>query len=102
MKNKKTLANEEIKHLAKLSALDLTDEEIEKYGDQLSETLDYVENLNELKTATVKEAHSVTESKDVFFEDGAENKRSLKEEIVFRNSKKTKNSQFVVDRILKS
>lgn len=96
----KKLSKKDIEHLAKLSALKLTDEELEKYERQLSETLDYIENLNELKTDNVKEAHSVIDSKDVFFEDGEENKRGLTEEKVFSNAKKSKNNQFTVERIL--
>lgn len=97
---KKLLSKKDIQHLADLSALQLTNKEIEKYEEQLSETLDYVENLEELRTGGVKEAHSVTNSSDVFFEDGEENKRGLKDEMVFKNSKKNKNNQFIVDRIL--
>ena len=99
MGKKTSLTKKDVKHLAKLSALTLTEKEIEKYENQLSETLDFVENLNELETDSVKEAHSVTDSKDVFFEDGEENKRSLSEEEVLKNAK-VKNNQFVVERIL--
>ncbi len=99
MKSKK-LSKKDVEHLAKLSQLKLSAKEIEKYEKQLSETLDYVDNLDELKTKNVKEAHSVTNSKDEFFEDGEENKRGLDENKVFGNSKKTMNNQFVVERIL--
>ncbi len=96
----KTLSKKDVEHLAKLSALTLTEKEVEKYEKQLSETLDYVENLEELNTEKISEAHSVTNSIDVFFEDGEECKRQLDEKEVFANTKKSKNNQFVVERIL--
>lgn len=97
---KKKLSKKDVQHLANLSALKLTDKELEKYEKQLSETLDYIENLNELDTENVKEAHSVIDSKDVFFEDGEENERGLSEKETFSTTNKTKNNQFVVERIL--
>ncbi len=97
--SKKNFTKKDVHHLAKLSALTLSEKEVEKYEKQLSETLEYIENLNELNTENVKEAHSVIDSKDVFFEDGEENKRGLTEKDVLKNAK-VKNSQFVVERIL--
>ncbi len=97
---KKNLSKKDIEHLAKLSALSLSDPELEKYGQQLSETLDFVENLNELNTDAVKEAHSVTDSKDVFFEDGEKCTRMLTEEEAAQNAKSVKNGQFSVKKIL--
>ena len=97
---KKTLSKKEIEHLAKLSALTLSDQEIEKYETQLSETIDYIENLKELKTEGVKEAHSVIDSKDVFFEDGESCTRMLTEKEATLNAKNVKNNQFSVKKIL--
>ena len=99
MSKKSSLVKKDMQHLADLASLKLSEEEVGKYEGQLSETLDYVENLNELKTDSVKEAHSVIDSKDVFFEDGEENKRGLSEKEVSKNAK-LKNNQFVVERIL--
>lgn len=97
---KKTLSKKEIEHLAKLSALSLPEKKLEKYGRQLSETLGYVENLKELKTDGVKEAHSVIDSKDVFFQDGENCTRMLTEEQATKNAKSIKNNQFSVKKIL--
>lgn len=97
---KKNLSKKEIEHLAKLSALTLPEREIEKYEKQLSETLEYVENLTELKTDGVKEAHSVIDSKDVFFEDGEKCTRMLSEKDATKNAKNVKGGQFSVKKIL--
>ena len=97
---KKTLSKKDIEHLATLSSLTLSDQEVERYEKKLSETVEYVENLKELKTEGVKEAHSVIDSKDVFFEDGEECTRMLSVNQATKNSKKTKNNQFSVKKIL--
>lgn len=43
-----------VKKVAKLSRLDLTDEEIEEFAGQLSSILQYVEKMNELNTDKIE------------------------------------------------
>jgi len=94
------LSKTEILHLAKLAKLNLTDEEIEKYRNQLSETIDYVKNLDKLDTSKVTPTNSVVDLENVTFEDGAENEIGLTVKEALQNAKKTKNQAFVVDRIM--
>lgn len=47
------LTKKEVDHLAALSRIGLTDEEKEKFRDQISSILDYVSKLNELDTDAV-------------------------------------------------
>ena len=47
------LSNEQIKHIANLARLELTNEEEEKYGEQLSAVLDYVDILSTVNTDKV-------------------------------------------------
>ncbi len=49
------LSKEEVEHIAMLSRLELTDEEVEKYRDQLGSILGYVAKLQELDTTGVAE-----------------------------------------------
>ncbi len=100
MKNAKELTREEIIHLAKLANLTLTEEEIKKYQKQLTETLDYIENLNELDTANVAPTNSVVDLKNVTYEDGEENKQSLTPDEALQNTVKKKDNYFIVDRIM--
>lgn len=95
-----TLTKEEIIHLGKLANMSLTDEEIKRFKKQLAETLDYVKNLQELNTDKVKPTDHTVESKNVFFEDGEKNTRSLTSQEALNNSKNKKNNYFVVKRIL--
>ena len=63
------LSAEEVKHVADLAGLRLTPEELKKFQKQLSDVLDYVEVLNELKTDKVEPTSQVTGLEDVFRED---------------------------------
>ena len=42
------LSKEEIQHIAKLARLDLTEQELLKYGGQLSNVLNYIDQLKEV------------------------------------------------------
>jgi aspartyl-tRNA(Asn)/glutamyl-tRNA(Gln) amidotransferase subunit C len=44
---------EQVRHIGNLARLKLSDDEIARFGDQLSEILAYVEKLNELDTSDV-------------------------------------------------
>ncbi len=44
----------EVLHIAKLARLRLTDAEVQTFGAQLSDILDYVDELNELDTSDVE------------------------------------------------
>lgn len=94
------LTKKEILHLAKLANLTLTDEEIEKYSQQLTETIDYVKNLDELDASKVVASASPSQLHNVYFEDGTENTRGLKAEEAVVNAKEKKDKYFKVNRIM--
>ncbi|MBQ2645223.1 Asp-tRNA(Asn)/Glu-tRNA(Gln) amidotransferase subunit GatC [bacterium] len=48
------ITKEEVKHVAKLARLELTDAEIEKYSEQLGNILKYVEQMNEIDTTGIE------------------------------------------------
>lgn len=98
--SKKILTIESILHLARLSKLKLTEEEIKKYESQLGETIDFIKNLDELDTNSVSPTNSVVDLKNVFFEDGSVNEKPLSSQEATSNAKKIKDHKFVVDRIM--
>ena len=49
-----SLTAEEVRHIALLSRLELTDEEVEKYTRELGQILNYVEQLRELNVDDVE------------------------------------------------
>jgi len=67
------LTKEEIKHIAQLSRLDLSDQEIEKYADELGKILEYVAMLNEVNTKKVPVTAQVSGLMDVFRKDEVKN-----------------------------
>lgn len=100
MSKTKILKKEDILHLAKLSKLQLTDEEIEKYWKQLEETVEYVDNLKELDTTKAESTSQTTNLTNVTFEDGTENKQALSQEQALSNTKNKKDGYFIVKRIM--
>lgn len=63
------LTKEEVKHIAKLARLELNDEEVEKFGGQLSGILSHAKMLDEVNTDNVEPIAQITGLQDVFFED---------------------------------
>lgn len=67
------LSKNEIQHIAKLARLGLTDEELEKYGDQLSVILNYIDQLKEVDCSGVEPTAQVTGLENVLREDEVRN-----------------------------
>ena len=67
------LTVEEIKKIATLARLELTPEQIETYGDQLSGVLDYVAMLSEVDTTDVEPTAQVTGLENVLRADEIQN-----------------------------
>ncbi|MCK9368482.1 Asp-tRNA(Asn)/Glu-tRNA(Gln) amidotransferase subunit GatC [Candidatus Dojkabacteria bacterium] len=65
---KKEITKEEIKRIADLANIKLTEEEIEKFSKQIPEILGYVEKLNELDTKGL-EFKSQTDLVNIFRKD---------------------------------
>jgi len=65
------LSNEQIKHIANLARLELSEDEFEKYGSQLSNVLGYIEMLKEVDTSNVMPTAQVTGLENVLRDDEA-------------------------------
>jgi len=63
------LDKKQVTHIAKLARLKVSDTEAEKYAGQLSEILQYVEMLDEVKTENVEITAQVTGLKNATRED---------------------------------
>lgn len=66
-----------VQQIAKLSNLTLSGAELEKFSKQLDETVEYIENLQELDVEKVLPTSSPAGSVNVYFEDGTKNVRTL-------------------------
>lgn len=66
------LSREEIQHIAKLARLDLTEAELKKYGGQLSNILNYIDQLKEVEVKGVEPTAQITGLTNVFRQDKVE------------------------------
>lgn len=67
-KNKK-ISSEEVEHIAELARIELTKEENNKFADELSDILGYVELLQEVDTNQVEPLSQATGTVNVLRED---------------------------------
>ena len=67
------LSSEEINHLAELSRMELSDKEKQKFSEQLSSILDYLDKLRAVDTTDVPATAQVTGGKNVWREDEIKN-----------------------------
>ncbi len=64
-----TLTREEVEHIAALARLDLSEDEKERYRQQLSAILDYAARLQELDTEAIPPTASVVPLQNVMRDD---------------------------------
>ncbi len=93
------LTSEQVKKVSKLANLPLTPEEEEKYSEQLSKVLSYIEQLNKVDTSLgdeptsdVEPTFNVTGESNVMSED--ETGECLTQEDALLNAPKVKNNMF--------
>jgi aspartyl-tRNA(Asn)/glutamyl-tRNA(Gln) amidotransferase subunit C len=88
------LTLEEVNHIANLARLNLTDEEKQKYQEQLSAILDYAARLQELDTSGIAPTASVLSASSPLRPDQAG--QSLPVEEALENSPSKTDNQFRV------
>ncbi len=96
-KQNKTLTTAEVRHVAVLAKLGLSEEDILKFQKQLSGILDFVGQLNEVDTHNITPTSQVTGLENVFREDVVT--PSLSQEEVLSNTKRKYKGFFVVKAI---
>lgn len=88
----------DVAHVAKLASLPLNEEEKKKFEKQLGETLDYINQLNEIDTKGVEPTSQVTGLENVTREDVVT--PSLPQEEALKNTKSVHNGFIKVKAIL--
>lgn len=86
------LSPQEVEHIADLARLKLTDEEKDRYREQLSEILDFMARLHKLDTSQIPPTSSVLPPHSLLREDNA--RPGLTLEDVLRNAPDTEGDQF--------
>ncbi|MEO5949076.1 MAG: Asp-tRNA(Asn)/Glu-tRNA(Gln) amidotransferase subunit GatC [Candidatus Saccharimonas sp.] len=64
-----TITNDDVRHLAQLSSLQLTDDEIAHLQVDLANILAYIDQLNELDTSGIEPTYQVTGLENVWRDD---------------------------------
>ena len=88
----------DVRYVAKLARIALTDEEVERFGAQLGDLLSHVNALAELDTSAVPATAQVVESRNVVRSD--EQRSSLDREIVLAQAPARQGGFFRVPRII--
>lgn len=87
------LSTDEVAHVGKLANLPLTNEELEKYSEQLSAIVEYIDQLEGVDVSGVEPIYDVSPNKSVMRED--EVQKSLAQEEALQNGSNVKNGFFV-------
>ena len=72
MSKKNKISEQEVKKIAELSRLSLTNEELKKRTEDMNNILDYMDALNEIDTENVEELYNVHDMNNSLREDNYE------------------------------
>ncbi len=89
---------EQVRHVAKLARLDLSDQQVQKYAGQLGSILAYVEKIGQIDTSGVEPMAHVLPLHNVLRED--EIQPSLPLEEVLKNAPETDGPFFKVPKVI--
>lgn len=92
------LTIEQVEHIALLARLNLTQEEKERYSEQLSAILDYADSLKEVDTSGISPTSSVLSKLTVLRADIVNS--GLTREDLLRNAPEQRDNQFKVPAVL--
>ncbi|MFW6386864.1 MAG: Asp-tRNA(Asn)/Glu-tRNA(Gln) amidotransferase subunit GatC [Bacillota bacterium] len=92
------ISKEEVRHIADLAHLELTEEDVETFTRQLGDILDYIEKLDELDTDDVVPTSYTIPMRNILRGDDVE--ESMEREKVLQNAPEEKDGQFRVPPII--
>lgn len=94
------LDKKQIKHIANLARLELSEQELELYGKQLSDILKYIDQLQEVDVADIEPTAQVTGLENVLRQDRAENWDEDGREEALKQAPEKENRYIKVKRVL--
>ncbi len=94
------ITKKEVKHVAHLARLNLSEDELQKMTEQLDIILSYVDKLNELDTTDVEPMTHAFSITNAFRDDRL--KESLSQEDALSNGPEQNGESFIVPRIISS
>lgn len=93
-----SITKEQVKHVANLARLEITEEEAEMFTDHLSAIISFAEQLNEIDTDGIEPTTHVLDPKNVMRKD--EPRHWITREEALKNAPDHKDGQFRVPSIL--
>lgn len=87
------ISSDQVSKVAKLASLSLDEKDLERYSEQLSAIVDYIDQLNEVDVEGAEPLYNVSLKKSVMRED--EIRECLSQDKALNNSSNTKNGFFV-------
>ncbi|MBZ0256659.1 Asp-tRNA(Asn)/Glu-tRNA(Gln) amidotransferase subunit GatC [bacterium] len=92
-----SISSDELKHIALLSRLELSDDEAELYTQHIGEILDYVDKLNELDVEGVEATSHAVPMQNIMREDVVEPGLDIEESL--KNASEKEGRYFRVPRV---
>ncbi len=93
-----SLSEKDVQYVAKLARLEVTEQEVAKYTQQLGNILGYIEEMSKLDTSNVEPLTHPLDMKNVFREDLV--KPSLTQKEVLANGPEVQSGHFRVPKIM--
>jgi len=92
------ISKEEIIHIAKLASLNLSDAEIERYANDMTEILGYANMINSVNTDEIKETIAANENYNVFRKD--EVIPSMDRDVLLQNAPSKDDGMFRIPKVI--
>ena len=91
----------QVKHIAKLANLNISDEELDQYSSQLGEVVDYIDELSQVDTDNVEPTSQTTGLINKTRKDETNEDRVLPAHDALSQTQKQIDNYFAVDMLLK-
>jgi aspartyl-tRNA(Asn)/glutamyl-tRNA(Gln) amidotransferase subunit C len=90
----------DVKHVAKLANLELSEKEVEKFSRQLSSVVSFIDTLKKVDVKGVVPTSQTTGLKNVMRKDELDSKTGLTQKEALSDADKTYNGYFVTKRLV--
>ncbi len=97
---KTTLSINQVKHIAELANLPISDARAEQLQETLAQSLDVISNLQELDVSNTPQTHQVTETENVWRDDVVDTERMFSQAQALANAPKIHEGYFVVNQVI--
>jgi len=98
--SKKQVTQADVEKIARLANLEVSDKEKKLFSKQFTDSLDIIDQLQEVDTQGVRTTHQVTGLKNITREDKIDETRMLSQKEALSQAKKTHKGFFVVPAVI--